>query len=154
MLLVEDIIDEKDMSKMLCSKREIDISLIPIYEDTNIYIDSLFSVEYNLQGDKCIYFRVLDKNPYKDKPSWACRLNIRRCKYVEYPDIESHRLTENQKEYLMKILIKNVYNPMFGDSNHTVWECIIESIFKWSRSVDNEKLRLKLLNKIPDYTKL
>ena len=37
---------------MSCSKREIGASLIPIYKDVNIYIDSLFSVEYNLQGDR------------------------------------------------------------------------------------------------------
>ena len=49
---------------MPCSKREISASLIPIYKDVNIYIDSLFSVEYNLQGDRYLYFRVLGKNPH------------------------------------------------------------------------------------------
>ena len=52
------------MRKMPCSKREISASLIPIYKDVNIYIDSLFSVEYNLQGDRYLYFRVLGKNPH------------------------------------------------------------------------------------------
>lgn len=153
-MIVEEITNIIDANKMLCDfELEKGKNFTPIYEDESFYMDCIFG--FDKFNQEPMYFRVLDGNPYTNKAKKCVRINIRKCKYKVFQKDFEFTLNSYMKDRLIKILNSTQEFELFEDSNHSVWECIIESIFcgvTMNRSMC--KLKHKLLNKIPDYTQL
>ena len=153
-MVVEEITDIVDADRMLCDfELEKGRNFIPIYEDDSFYIDCIFGFDKFEQ--ESLYFRVLDGNPYTNKAKKSIRINIRKCEYKVYRKDFDFTMNQYMKDHLMKVLKTTQEFDLFEDSEHSVWDCIIESIFCGVRMNKNMyKLKQKLLNKIPDYTQL